>query len=131
MEDSVSTSTADGLKKRRLAPQAVPDSRIVELETQVAALKASIVEPTQTLVHRGKAAIVHLGMTDEYANTPDEWPTRRGWAYGLTRFFRLQEILRGFRHCKKCFPEELDAAELELDGSECPSSSSSDSSSSS
>ena len=120
----------DSFKRRKTAMSAPSDDRISELESQLAALKASIVEPTQTLVHRSRATVVHLGLTDEYTNNPDEWRTRCGWAYGLTKFFRLQEVPHGFRRCRKCFPEELGSVELDSDDSEHPSSSSSDSSSS-
>ena len=129
LEDSASSPTADGLKKRRLAPPAAPDSRIVELETQVAALKASIVEPTQT---PGESHHSPPGR-DRWVCQHTRWVAHKMWlGLWIDQVLSPARDPAGIPTLQEVFPgKELEAAELESDGSECTSSSSSDNSSSS
>ena len=96
--------------------------QLASLQISVDALKASIKAPDETLIVRPRRHVVHKGVTDEQANTPQFWRTQCGWAYGVSSFFRVQAIAPPFRRCAKCF-HDVEAASSDQESGDDSSSS--------
>ena len=107
-------------------------NKVAHLEEEIAAIRALIKRPELSLVVRPRSQVVHKAIVEEQSNLPQVWQTKCGWAYGCSKFFRLQELDSGFQPCKKCFPDTDSSAGVddELGVSSGSESSSSESSSS-
>ena len=127
-----STPSAPAVVRQR--DPRVPEvcNKVAHLEEEIAAIRALIKRPELSLVVRPRSQVVHKAIVEEQSNLPQVWQTKCGWAYGCSKFFRLQELDSGFQPCKKCFPDTDSSAGVDDErgvssGSESSSSESSSS----
>lgn len=111
-------SGAAPLNRKLLEDKLVPLQKQLEaLKISVASLKSAVKPPDEVLIIRPRRQVVHRGVTDEKANNPQLWRTQCGWAYGVSRFFRIQTLAAPFRQCAKCFHDtEAFDSDPESDG---------------
>eukprot|EP00435_Cladocopium_sp_Y103_P007602 s3351_g2.t1 len=102
LADTVEVEDSDQVPTEQ---QRVTQGDISYLRDQLVSLRQVVMEPPQTLIHRSKSHIVHVGSVNESSNNPVHWRTKCGWSYGLTSFFRLQSMQSGFRGCRRCFKD--------------------------
>eukprot|EP00435_Cladocopium_sp_Y103_P021389 s227_g5.t1 len=106
-------------------------SRLVDkIGSDMETLRTAILPVQQTFVVRGRSKVAHIIAIPEAHNNPQDWRTKCGWQYGVSRFFRIADISEPFRPCKKCHNlEESSSSDSDV-AEQVESGSSSDSSSS-
>ena len=100
----VTTSGVASSSNKSMDERLIPMQKQLDaLKISIASLKAAVRPPDEVLIIRPRRQVVHRGVTDEKANNPQLWRTQCGWAYGVSRVFRIQALVEPFRPCAKCF----------------------------
>ena len=105
-------------------------AQIQSIKQEIFALARAVKPPDELMIARPRSSVIHRSLCDELQNPPNQWRTRCGWKYGLSRFFRVGIMSDTQRCCRKCFDLAAAREEGGPDESEEDSSSSSSSSSS-
>ena len=63
----------------------------------------------ETFIVQGRSRRHHVIAVPESANPPHAWTTVCGWRYGLSQFYRAQQIGSADKRCRRCFHIDDDA----------------------